>query len=157
MFAALVFVTTFVTKIPVPVAGYANLGDAVIIISAILLGPYFGMASAAIGASMADIIAGYAIYAPMTFFIKAIMGLAVGLIAYKSKKFLLKGIISAIVSEIIMVAGYFAFEWIFMGFAVGTADVIPNTIQGTVCAVASSLCIVLFYKNSAIREFIAKL
>lgn len=59
--AALVFVMTYFPKIPVPVTGgYVHLGDGAIFLSVLLLGPLYGVASAAaaIGPNVVQGIAG---------------------------------------------------------------------------------------------------
>lgn len=84
---ALVFLTTFVVKIPdVTSSGYNNLGDATIIVIASLLGPLHGLFAGAIGSMLADIAAGYAYYAPFTLVIKGLEGFIVGIIVYKTKE-----------------------------------------------------------------------
>ena len=129
--AALIFVGTM---IHVPTAiGHVNLGDMVILVSSYLLGPIASI-PAAIGSAAADIIAGYAPYALPTFLIKGVMGLVAGLIMKRNsenKVRLPRRIIAGIVAEIIMVAGYFAFESLpFMyGVAAAIGSVIPNLIQ----------------------------
>lgn len=129
--AALIFVGTM---IHVPTAiGHVNLGDMVILVSSYLLGPIASI-PAAIGSAAADIIAGYAPYALPTFLIKGVMGLVAGLImkhSSENKVRLPRRIIAAIVAEIIMIAGYFAFESLpFMyGVAAAIGSVIPNLIQ----------------------------
>ncbi len=129
--AALIFVGTM---IHVPTAiGHVNLGDMVILVSSYLLGPIASI-PAAIGSAAADIIAGYVPYALPTFLIKGVMGLVAGLIMKRNsenKVRLPRRIIAGIVAEIIMVAGYFAFESLpFMyGVAAAIGSVIPNLIQ----------------------------
>ena len=65
---AIVCVCTMVA-IPLPI-GFFNLGDAACILSAHLLGPFLGVIAAAIGSALADILLGYAVYAPATALIK---------------------------------------------------------------------------------------
>jgi uncharacterized membrane protein len=75
IFAALVFVTTFITKIPiVATGGYFNFGDSLIFVAALLYGPLVGGLAGGIGAAIADIIGGYPIFAPGTLIIKFFEG-----------------------------------------------------------------------------------
>ena len=61
-----------------PIAGgYFHPGDAMVALSGIMLGPYAAL-PAAIGSCLADLLAGYTIYAPFTFVIKGLMGLIAG-------------------------------------------------------------------------------
>ena len=84
--AALCCVCTLYISVPFPVGGgYFNLGDCFVITSGVILGPVFGFFAAAIGSMLADILAGYAIYAPATFLIKGLMALVVGLMFAKNK------------------------------------------------------------------------
>ncbi len=132
VFAALIFAATAFTKIPTGV-GYANLGDGVILTCAYLLGPV-AFFPAAIGSALADLFAGYVPYIPATFVIKGAMGLLAGAMMRKESVTVPVKLIALVLSEIVMVAGYFAFESLpFMyGPAVASAQLIPNTLQGVV-------------------------
>lgn len=73
LFAALCCIATMVIQIPTPTNGFINLGDCIVLISGYLLGPVYGALAAGIGSMLADILSGYAYYAPATFIIKAVM------------------------------------------------------------------------------------
>ena len=75
MLAALCCVATMLIKIPSPLKGYINLGDCIVLLSGWLLSPGYGFAAAAIGSALADVFAGYVIYAPATFIIKGVMAI----------------------------------------------------------------------------------
>jgi uncharacterized membrane protein len=126
--AALVFVMTYVPKVPVPVTGgYVHLGDGAIFLSVLLLGP-LGVPAAAIGSGLSDVLGGYLVYALPTMAIKALMAL----IAWKVWKegSWVRAVIAFVLAEIVMVAGYFAFESVMYGAAAAWAAVGPNCIQG---------------------------
>ena len=77
--AALVFVMTYLPKVPVPVTGgYVHLGDGMIFLAAMLLGPV-GVAAAAVGSALSDLVGGYMTYIIPTFLIKG----AIALVAWK--------------------------------------------------------------------------
>ena len=59
-----------------------HIGNAFVILGALLLGGLYGGLAGAIGLSLADILGGYAASAPRTFICKLVMGLIVGLIAH---------------------------------------------------------------------------
>ena len=87
LFAALGCAATLVLQIPSPTGGYLNLGDAVVILGAFLLGPVYGAAAGGLGPAMADLLSGYAAYVPATLVIKAVMALtAAGLFRAMRKK-----------------------------------------------------------------------
>ena len=140
--AALVFVMTYVPKVPVPVTGgYVHLGDGAIFLAALLLGP-LGIPAAAIGSGLSDILGGYMVYALPTMLIKA----AVALIAWKLWKEAswLRAVIAFVLAEIVMVAGYFAFEAVMYGTAAAWAAVGPNCIQGIAGVVLGLVCHALY-------------
>lgn len=69
---ALVFLATFVPKIPIPL-GYAHLGDAVIFLLAILLPRREALFAAAVGSALSDVLGGFLLWAVPTLVIKFIM------------------------------------------------------------------------------------
>ena len=73
LFTALTTVATLVIQVPSPMSGYVNLGDAMVLLSAWILGPVYGTAAAGIGSMLADLLSGYAYYAPGTLVIKCLM------------------------------------------------------------------------------------
>ena len=81
LFAALTCVATSVIHVPIPATnGYINLGDGMVLLGAFLLGPVYGAAAGGLGSMLADLLLGYAAYAPGTLIIKAAMGLCAGLL-----------------------------------------------------------------------------
>ena len=81
MLAAMVCVSTICIQIASRVGGYINLGDALVLMSGFMLGPVYGGAAAGIGSALADIITGYAYYAPGTLVIKAAIAAVAALLA----------------------------------------------------------------------------
>ena len=136
--AALVFVMTYVPKVPVPVTGgYVHLGDGAIFLSVLLLGP-LGIPAAAVGSCLSDVLGGYLVYALPTMLIKA----AVALIAWKiwKEKSWLRAVVAFVLAEAAMVAGYFAFESVMYGAAAAWAAVGANCIQGVAGVVLGLVC-----------------
>lgn len=133
MLAALACIATMIIKIPSPLKGYINLGDCIVLLTGWLSMPGYGFMAAGIGSALADVLSGYAVYAPATFLIKGIMAVA----AYYIFKFLngkigkrTSRIISGIISEIIMILGYFVFEGFMYGFVPSAVNIPSNAVQG---------------------------
>ena len=82
--AALTCAATMVVRVPSPSGGYMNLGDTLVLLSAWLLGPWYGAAAAGIGSALADLI-GYPLYAPATLLIKGGMAIIAGLLLRRGK------------------------------------------------------------------------
>ena len=135
MLAALVCVATLIVKIPTPFKGYVNLGDGLVLLCGWMLGPAYGFAAAAIGSGLADLFAGYAIYAPATFLIKGLMATACALLFSLLRNRthrLIARTVSGIAAEVVMVLGYFAFEGVLYGFGAAALNIFANTVQGVV-------------------------
>lgn len=134
LFAALSCVATMSIRIPTPgTGGYIHPGDAIVILSGVILGPVWGFFAGGIGSALSDLIGGYFIYVPITFVIKGLVALAAGLLYQKVGKNQKSRYIAVIlggVADIILVAGgYFVCEFFIYG--AGAAASIPaNIIQG---------------------------
>lgn len=134
LFAALSCVATMSIRVPTPgTSGYIHPGDAIVILSGIILGPVWGFLAGGIGSALSDLIGGYFIYVPITFVIKGLVALAAGLLYQKVGKNQKSRYIAVIlggVADIILVAGgYFVCEFFIYG--AGAAASIPaNIIQG---------------------------
>ena len=142
LMAAMACVATMVIKIPIPATGgYINLGDSIVLLSGVVLGPVYGGLAAGLGSALADLLGGYVVFAPATFLIKALMAVAIGLIIRTyPKKQILRFVFAGIVSEIIMILGYFAFEATIMGYGLAAAGAIPgNALQGTTGIVIATM------------------
>lgn len=140
--AALVFVMTYVPKVPVPMTGgYVHLGDGAIFLATLLLGP-LGIPAAAIGSGLSDLLGGYMVYLLPTMLIKAL----VALIAWKvwREGSWLRAVIAFAAAEVLMVAGYFAFETAMYGGAAAWAAVGPNCLQGVAGVVLGLVCHALY-------------
>lgn len=173
LFAAFCCVATMVIKFTPPgTLGYIHLGDALVLLSGIVLGPIYGGLAAGIGSMMADILSGYAMWAPGTFLIKAICALLAGWLFRKFKVVrknnsisLVKLIVITIIPELFMVGSYFLYGG-FLMFAVtgehksilaalssSMTGIPANLVQGLVGIIIACLLIPVFLKISDIRTF----
>lgn len=143
LLAALTAVATMIIRIPTPTQGYIHLGDGMVLICGILLGPGLGALAAGIGSMMADLIGGYMAWVPGTFAIKALTALLGGWpyhrMAGKGMNTITRVVLCGIPAEIIMVLGYFVYEVgmeVVMGSSMGAAaaavvlGVPMNIVQG---------------------------
>lgn len=153
LLAAITCVATMIIRIPTPMQGYLNMGDCIVLLCGWILGPAYGFLAAAIGSALADILAGYMVYAIATFIIKGLMAVA----AYYIFKMLAKGtnavlsrIISAVAAEIIMILGYFLFEGFMYGFAGSLMNIPANGLQGLFGIIVGTVLIGLFSRKKLI-------
>ncbi len=139
LLASLVMVSTMFLKIPT-VTGYVHLGDGVIFGASLALGPALGAATASVGSALADLLSGYAIWAPWTFFIKGGAGIIAGFFGRGRKK---GGQLAALLA---------ASVWIIAGYALGTAVIykpassaaVLGEVLGNVVQTASGVIIGLY-------------
>lgn len=136
LMAALVLVGTVLIQVPTPTRGYIHIGDSMVYLCGIFLGPLAGGLAAGTGSLLADVFSGYGIYAPATFFIKTLDAMAVGFIysLFSSGKTtwtlrLTWYVIGIMVGGTVMVAGYLVFETFLYGFATAALGLVPNIVQ----------------------------
>ena len=136
LLAALTAVATMIIRIPTPTQGYIHLGDGMVLICGILLGPGLGALAAGIGSMMADLIGGYMAWVPGT---ALLGGWLYHHMAGKGMNTLTRVVLCGIPAEIIMVLGYFVYEVgmeVVMGSSMGAAaaavvlGVPMNIVQG---------------------------
>ena len=77
LFGALSFVCARFCQIPYGI-GYLNIGDLVIILAAMLVGPIDGALAGMIGGAFADLAAGFGSFVPFTIVAKALLAITVG-------------------------------------------------------------------------------
>lgn len=133
LFAALACVATSSIRIPTPgTGGYVHPGDAIVILSGVVLGPVYGLLAGGIGSALSDLIGGYMVYVPITFVIKGLVALFSALVYQRMKtaKSRYAAVVIGGVIDIVFVAGgYFICEYFLYG--AGAAASIPaNIIQG---------------------------
>ena len=135
LFAAFACVATMSIRIPTPgTGGYIHPGDAVVILSGVILGPVWGIGAAGIGSALADLMGGYFFYVPVTFVIKGAVAFIAGVIYKrfgKTPKSRYMAVALGGVGDMILVAGgYFLCESMLYGAAAAAASVPANVIQG---------------------------
>ena len=133
LFSALVLLATMVIKIP-SLNGYVNIGDTMILVCAIILGRKHAMLAGAIGSALADILLGYAMYAPFTFVIKGLEGFIAGMLFYQMTKHNILPAWSRVVAAVIpaalwMWAGYFICNNILFGLAAAMSSAVGDGFQ----------------------------
>ena len=150
LLTALCCVATMAIPIPTPTGGYLNAGDIVVVFSALVAGPVWGGISAGVGSMLADILGGYAIYAPGTLIAKGLAALITGLVFRRSKKV----IPAAICGELAMAAVYFAYEGLALGFGLGASVEIPgNLMQGALGVIGGAALYYALRRVPEIQKF----
>ena len=155
LFAALTYVATNIIHVPIPATdGYINLGDCVVLLGAFLLGPVYGAAAGGIGSALADILSGYAVFAPGTFVIKALIAVIAALIMKAlGSKTKAAPIVASIAGEAWMLLGYFLYESIFLGYGLAAAGSIGgNAIQAVAGVILAAALYAVLSKVPQIKK-----
>ncbi len=126
---AITTVFTYIVRIPTtPTRGYINLGDVAIFFTAITFGPFSAFIAGGLGTALADLLAGYAQWAPFTFFAHGLQGLVIGLII--RNKVDIPGIIFSFIAATFVMAGIYYITAGFMyGFGPALLEIPGNILQ----------------------------
>ncbi|TFF87802.1 MAG: ECF transporter S component [Promethearchaeota archaeon] len=153
IFSALIYIVTAFFAIPVPATGgYINLGDMLVMFTALLFGPIVGGLAGGIGSMLADILSPYFIYAPATLIIKGLEGFIIGLISNpreKNTRLSYRDLIGVLIGGLLIPLGYFIYEAFVLNLGVTTAfvEVPGNFFQFTFAGISSIILITLTRKN----------
>ena len=124
-------------SIPLPSGyGYVNLGDAGVFLCACLLPGGLGALATGVGAALADLILGWAMYAPVTLLIKGLTALLAGLALRRAKK---AGLPLSLLCCLLVPLGYFLYETILLTAPVAAVNVLPNALQAAIGAALGTL------------------
>ena len=128
--AAVTCALTYVVQVPVPATGgYIHLGDVAANFAALAFGPWLGFLIAGGGMAIADLLAGYAVYAPGTLVIHGLQAVVVALLGRNRKPWMM--FVAAVAGGAVVVAGYFLYQSVIlrMGALAAAKEVPFNVIQ----------------------------
>ena len=153
LMAALTYVATSIVQIPSPMQGYVNLGDCIVLLSGWILGPWWGAAAGGIGSDaggpagrLRSLCARHADY-------QGLHGSGAAVIVKAMKESKASYVISAVVSEVIMVVGYFGYASLLLGKGWGAAASIPgNLVQGAMGMVIGLVLLVVLKRSKALEK-----
>lgn len=165
LMAAMTCVATMVIQVPSPTGGYIHLGDGLVLLSGIILGPIYGGLASGIGSMFADFLSGYATFALATFVIKALAAVigsivyySVSHIRFQTKQKYIPIIMAGICGGIVVTVGYLMFESIILGngFAATVVGVPANIVQNIFGIIVSSILMPFLFKIPVVRELMSK-
>lgn len=166
MMTAMVMIATTFFKIP-NAMGYIHLGDGFVLLAAIILPKKYACFAGGVGAGLADIYGGYAVWAPWTLVIKIVMVLIVQLFFDFLTKRASKGkhiakiagipfaeLFAYVLAVLWTVSGYYIAQGFISGnWAAPIADVPGNVLQAAVGSIIAILVSVTLGKTSLGRSF----
>lgn len=163
LFSALCCIGTVVIAIPLP-NGYFNVGDVFVLLSGWILGPLYGSVAAAVGSALADVLSGYAIYAPATAVIKSGSAFITYMLCLFFRKLVKKDaldvfcrLFSALFAEAFMALGYLLFETCLYGWGGALPALTGNLLQGGCCLAIATAIFSALYVSHATKKFLLNL
>lgn len=128
--SALTLVATTISFPFAPTSGYFNLGDVIVVTTALLFGSVIGGIAGGLGSALADVYLGYGMYAPFTLVVKGVEGFVVGYLAGgKAVVSLSRKIIAWLCGGVIIILGYWISEVAFLGMSPASATAEAFTIN----------------------------
>lgn len=126
-----------------------------------IFGWRYGMVAGGVGAALADLLSGYAHWAPFTLIIKGVMGLLVGKIAHYTPAekhfFGLRNLAGSVVGIVWMIIGYyFGGAVLQKSFTVALTSIPENLVQGGAGFVIFLVVGYAFYKAKIYKYVSAK-
>ena len=154
---AMITMSTMMIQIPIPATnGYVHVGDAFILVVSVFLGRKYGAIAGGLGSALADILSGFAFWAPFTLVIKALMGYIMGSVQIGQDQSVSdkKSLLTAGLSALVMILGYFIAETIITGrFQVALFSIPWNGMQG-VSAIVLYLVIGKIFEKVGVKTLL---
>lgn len=148
---ALVFLATYLIKVPNGIQGYFNMGDGFILLFASILNPFLAFLVGGLGSALADVAGGYAIYFIPTLLIKGLEAILVSVILMKFGK--KSRFIAYLIGCIIMVSGYFIVDaFINESWQLSLTGVPANLVQAAAGYVIVLVCLPIIMKSAKVSH-----
>lgn len=143
---ALVFLATYLIKVPNGIQGYFNMGDGFILLFASILNPFLAFLVGGVGSALADVAGGYAIYFIPTLLIKGAEAIIVSYLIHKLGQ--KSRYVVYLLGGIIMVSGYFVADaFINESWALSATGIPSNIIQALAGYVVALACLPIISKQ----------
>lgn len=140
---------TYAIRVPIaPTRGYLNLGDVAIYFSALTFGPWIAAIAGGLGTAVADLMAGYVQYSPITLFAHGLQGLLAGFVLrrvatgenwFRGVRFYLALAGAFLLGTIAMAGIYFAAQVAMVGVGAALVELPGNILQNIAGIVGGTL------------------
>lgn len=150
LFTALAFIFTYFVRIPISATGYFNIGDAFIILSAIIIDPISGLLVGILAGTMSDLVAGYVAFIPFTIVAKGLEAIVAGLIYQKLRGPLRYS--GVVLGPLLMVIVYAFSYWILFDFNLMLASIPLDLLQAAIAVILSFALIKVFEKTPFLNK-----
>jgi len=153
--AALVFVATYIVRIPNPATGgYSHIGDGMIFLAVMFLGRKNGAIAAGLGAAMSDLLAGAAVWVLPTFIIKFCVAWIMGTIVHGVITNSPRLYVGAATGGIFQIVAYTLVKVLLVGSGPAIAS-IPNVTIQTIVGIAV-FAVIYSCAGKPVQHFLAE-
>jgi uncharacterized membrane protein len=129
---SLTTVFTLLIRVPTPARGYVNLSDVAITFASLAFGPWVGMVVGGVGTALADLLGGFAPFAPLSLIAHGLEGLLMGLLAWRRRSVPML-ILAWFVGSAAMICCYLVGEALFYtGWQLALLEVPLNAFQAVI-------------------------
>ena len=142
--AGLVAVFTLFIRVPSPAKGYFNLSDAAVVFAGLVFGPLTALLAGGLGTAAADLIGGFALWAPISFVAHGLQGLVIGLLSQRKPGSVPLAIAACAAGIVVMAGVYLAGGILIAGPGAAVAELPGNLVQaaaGTVLGIPLSIAV----------------
>ncbi|GAB1410429.1 hypothetical protein MASR1M90_15830 [Desulfovibrionales bacterium] len=157
-FVVLTCLVTLFFRIPLPSRGYFNVGDVAVVFGGLVLGVmqprqgiYWALGAVGLGSALADVLGGFAVFAPLTFAAKGAEGALAALAASQHgvRRFIVLGL-----GGLAMIGIYFGGEAMMpnIGLQGAVQELLPNAIQAAGGAVGGVFAATALHKTGLLTK-----
>ena len=143
MLIAVVYISTSIFRFPIPFSptgGLMHLGTLALFVAAACFGPKKGAIAGSLGMALFNLTSVWAVWAPFTLVIRAVMGYIIGYVAYKrgdKGRRPLQNVLALVLAGIWFIPATYAAEAIIVGNIVAPSASIPGNLIQLAVAVAA--------------------
>lgn len=157
-FIVLTCLVTLFVRIPLPSRGYFNVGDVAVVFGGLVLGlmqprqgVYWALGAVGLGSALADVLGGFAVFAPLTFAAKGAEGAVAAWAAsyHGTIRWIMLGL-----GGLTMMGIYFGGEALMpnIGLQGAVAELVPNAIQAVGGAVGGAFAATALHKTGLLSR-----
>lgn len=125
---AITTVFTLLVRVPIPATqGFFNFSDVAVFFAGFAFGPLVGLVAGGVGTALADVLGGYAFYAPITLFAHGLQGFLAGWLGHGRE---LRGMLLGWVAGALAMMGiYFVAQALLYGVGAAAVELPWNLVQ----------------------------
>lgn len=135
MTALVTALTSFHPWPTTPAGGYIHLGDIAVYFVAIAMGPWAGLVAGGVGAALADVLSGFAIFAPISLVAHGLQGFVAGWLT-RDRPAMGRMVAGVVAGSVVLIVGFFVGEVIL--YSAFPTSIFPDGLPSPPVGIALS-------------------